>query len=328
MIPREPRDAPSQQGTTAAPFARLVFATMVSFVLAACGAEEPGSAACTDDCLFPPAAVCEGATRVSFTPPGDCVNGQCEFFRVERACAGGCESGECLPEPCEGEGCELCEGIVCDSPPAPRCEGRVAVRPRPVGECTAGQCNYGETRTTCSVNEVCDAGLCQRNELCVTQNCGRIPDDVCEGTTAVVYGEEGTCTVDGCEFSSERIPCAATGQRCVRGACVGDPCSMVTCDEPPDDFCREAVAVQYFGAGTCEGDGSCTYESVEDDCGARDLRCVAGLCVPGDPCEDVTCDAPPAGTCAGSVASRPSSGTCVRGTCQWAQETVDCAVTE
>jgi hypothetical protein len=96
--------------------AHIAASALLGF-LAACGVEPSGDTCDDATCLTPPAAFCNGESRVSFALFGACSDGGCVYPPSEQACEFGCADGACR---------EACDGVTCDAPPA-RCEGDVLV---------------------------------------------------------------------------------------------------------------------------------------------------------------------------------------------------------
>ena len=55
---------------------------------------------------------------------------------------------------------DSCEGIVCDDPPAPYCEGDGVVSSAAQGTCESGVCVYAPSTQACGEGETCEAGTC------------------------------------------------------------------------------------------------------------------------------------------------------------------------
>lgn len=135
--------------------------------------------------------------------------------------------------------------------------------------CVQGLCLVpGCYKQACTAGEICVQGKCTKN-ACIAALCG--PNTICRPV-------DGQC-VALCPTS------CPTGQHCVNGACVGDPCHNSTC--PSGERCE---------AGSC----------VKDPCAAagttacRHSRlCAQGRCQ-DDPCGGITC---------------PSGGSCQNGQC-------------
>jgi len=107
-------------------------------------------------CDAPPALTCNGNSVVAYADSGECVGGICQYDSTETACADTevCENGACVPAP------DPCDGVVCDAPPAPSCDGDALVTYAEEGQCTDGTCSYGETSTACTDGQICLNGAC------------------------------------------------------------------------------------------------------------------------------------------------------------------------
>jgi hypothetical protein len=112
-----------------------------------------------------------------------------------------------------------------------------------------------------------------------------------------------------CEYNYTTEACA---NGCSSGACQGDPCEGVTCDQPPDDACQDASTLRtHEPAGTCDliaGQPVCAYPFTDTDC---PYGCENGACLP-DPCAGITCDTPPPDECrdAYNLIVYDAQGTC------------------
>ena len=113
----------------------------------------------SDPCTTPPDATCRGDVAVSFAGPATCTGGACDWVETTDDCAARgevCDDGSCSA---------LCVGVTCDAPPAPACEGNVAVSSSAGGLCELGVCLYPETRTDCTaIGALCTAGTCAEIE--------------------------------------------------------------------------------------------------------------------------------------------------------------------
>ncbi len=257
-------------------------------------------------CNTPPAASCISATTLRVWASGTCVEPSgCEYTAyTDQACAAGCEGGACKGDPCAN--------VTCNAPPSPCHEA--------VGTCQSGVCSYDER-----LGEACDDGdACTTDDTCDNGcggrliACNRPPADACaDATTLVVYAATGVCGGDGCSYASERVTCA---DGCVDGACAGDPCAAIACDDAPS-ACHAQV-------GTCVS-GVCRYDFDDgascddgDTCTSND-RCEAGLCGGSD----VTCDTPPPATCSNGILAVPvETGTCDDGACSYEPQAVTCTL--
>lgn len=278
----------------------------------------------------PPIFECEG--NVAVEEAGTCVNGSCSYAQVSRQncedLGGTCEMGRCqVTNPCEG--------VVCNSPPAPACDGNQLVSYDSVGLCIDGECQYNENRATCTAGTVCLDAACVPRPVCFGVVCNSPPDNACVGDLAYSYGE-GSCELvtngDGveteqCVYPETETNCSATDLVCVEGACVEpDPCLGVTCDVADAPFCEGQVAVSFEAPGECIA-GVCAFEERREDCSASGGFCEFGECVIEDPCEGVLCNAPPESVCTENVATSYSlPGECVAGDCEYNITNTDCSL--
>ncbi len=290
--------------------------------LVACGdgGGSPGPSCDPAQCIAGPPPFCEGDVLVTVAATGACTaQGTCELIPSRTTCANGCTNGACAAGPCEG--------VTCDQPPAAACEGNVAVRYAADGVCSEedGSCSYGATRTDCTPREqVCREGACVVPDTCEGVVCDAPPAPVCDGNRVVSYSSDGACVDGACEYTATETNCASSGQRCLNGACVErDPCEGVSCDRPPAPFC-DGNSVVRSGVGAC-ADGTCVWEQGRTDCGATGQTCLEGRCGDFDPCEGVTCDAPPLSFCTGNTAVAFGAGSCSEGACEYDEVRVDCA---
>lgn len=108
-------------------------------------------------CNAPPAATCDGDTRVSFESQGICVDGGCDYVEERQECAAGCTNGVCNTS--------QCDSVTCDTPPADRCDEDTAVTYAATGSCDdstgAAICNYAPIFEGCLYTGAsCDNAAC------------------------------------------------------------------------------------------------------------------------------------------------------------------------
>ncbi|MDX9723484.1 MAG: lamin tail domain-containing protein, partial [Myxococcota bacterium] len=135
--------------------------------------------ACVDPCAgvtcdTPPADGCSGTVARLYDTTGTCSGGVCDYTFLDYDCADDgdiCVAGACV---------DPCDGVTCDTPPAPECAGDSVRTYNATGTCTGGVCDYGFSDYDCTTEgKVCDAGAC----VAVT-NCGNGVIDageVCDG---------------------------------------------------------------------------------------------------------------------------------------------------
>ncbi len=273
------------------------------------GGEDPSPGACSGmSCYSPPESECEGADGiVVHSPVGYCALGQCRYAtRVEQCESGECERGVCAEHPCQG--------ITCNHPPAPRCDGaNTLLVYNPIGYCSEqeGQpvCGYASNAVVCGRG--CEDGACV-GEPCASVVCNTPPARYCdEDGELVVFNTIGHCTEGDCEYAEQRIPC---DQGCDEGTCKGeDACTHMTCNVQPASYCVDDKLRVFESQGGCE-QGFCLYAHQDIDCRRG---CEGGQCQ-GDPCAGVSCNAPPAPTCEDESTLRTwdgFAGQCEGGAC-------------
>ena len=267
-------------------------------------------------CDSPPSAFCEDGTSVFYDAVGTCVDDTCEYNETRVDCVA--DGGTCSDGLCQG----LCDGVVCDAPPGPTCEGEVSVRYNTAGTCDemTGDCEYTEVRTTCSdMGTTCMDGECVN--LCEDVRCTSPPDAACAGNVAVGYEFIGMCVMGVCEYPETMQDCSDLGLMCQDGRCVAD-CEDIACTDVPPDSCDGDTARNY-SFGLCDM-GACSYPSTDTDCSAIGETCMDGACTTF--CDGVFCNAPPARECVGEVArTYANPGACNLGTCEYQQTDTDCA---
>ncbi len=266
--------------------------------------DSPCGAGCVDGaCLGEPCAgvVCDappephcadGATLIVHSLPGECLDGVCSYPSEERGCAGGCQDGRCLDDPCAGVSCEV--------PPQPTCNGpdiaRAFVAP---GDCVAGACQYSHVDTPCPHG--CAGGQCNPDP-CLAMRCD--PGEVCA---------DGLCRCggDGPDCVGGDLCC---GSRCVDAATDASNCGAcgATCDVPPADGCHGDELRTHDPQGRCAA-GQCSFDALVLECG----QCSAGRCgavdaercVPGSAASCINSG----GTWTGGACCMPNVSVCTDG---------------
>jgi hypothetical protein len=176
-------------------------------------------------------------------------------------------------------------------------------------------------------------------DFCLAMECPLPDPPTCTDGATLVVSQFASCSDTGgqpdCEYSKSTINCAENGEICSGGAChaPGDPCVGETCDTPPAASCAGNSLTTYDAAGTCDGrsgNAICSYASHTTDCTATGQVCSGGACV--DRCAGVTCDKPPAASCAGNgdLTIYAATGTCntSTGQCEYAPNTSHCAASD
>ena len=278
-------------------------------------------------CDAPPAPSCNATVAVVSEAAGTCAEGRCTYATTETDCATSgevCDAGACrAPLPCDG--------VTCNAPPAAFCDGRTAVAYPEAGICDGGNCNYQEVRTDCVGANDCIAGACVPVDRCSGVSCDAPPAPFCRGAVATSYDASGACeaATGNCTYNTNSTDCAASGLRCVAGECqlpAGDPCAGVVCNAPIGATCDGSTANTFVG--TCNPrTRACEYsDPIAIDCAATGLECVAGRCLPPDLCAGVSCEAPPAATCEGTVSVVSTlPGLCTDGNCGYSVVRTNCA---
>jgi hypothetical protein len=258
-------------------------------------------------CDEPPADECESDSQFkTYDKIGSCSAGQCSYASQMVACT--CVAGACTTDPCLG--------VACSTPPSASCfDESTQLSYASTGTCAGGSCSYTATKTPCAFG--CSDGVCNADP-CVGVICDHPPPNVCAsagGLTA--YDTMGSCSGGTCSYGSQLEACT-----CVSGACTTDPCVSVTCSNPPTPICSDSNTRRvYAAAGTCSG-GSCSYSTTDTAC---PFGCANGACK-ADPCLGVTCNSPPATTCANSQTRTvyASPGTCSGGVCSYSSVSLAC----
>ena len=196
------------------------------------------------ECTDPPPPYCDGDTLVSYSLPGVCVNGGCQYLEQRIQCVHGCENGAC-----KGQG--PCEGVVCEQTQNPCLASR--------GVCIQGQCYYDYNNgVPCN-----DGNQCTTNDTCMNGSCipsGYVtcPDDGNVCTQEVCQPQSGCVSepLNGgqCDDNNK----CTDGDTCVNGVCLG---TLKTCNSPPPPQCASFTTKKdYASQGECNTDtGECVY---------------------------------------------------------------------
>lgn len=215
-------------------------------------------------CNKPPAKECADADNLKvYNATGTCSEGLCSYSFSTTPCPQGCENGACKNDPCLG--------VTCNSPPAKFCSDPTHLSVYDVpGTCTNGDCSYTTHEEYCGFG--CDNAAC-KGDPCVGVTCNQPPASFCsDPDNLVVYEVPGKCTNGVCAYTNHEQFCSFG---CENGACKGDPCAGVTCNQPPAAFCAGPSTLRTFAAtGTCN-QGSCGYTSTDVPCAHG---CVSGAC--------------------------------------------------
>jgi outer membrane protein assembly factor BamB len=224
-------------------------------------------------------------------------------------CDGGTDAGG------DGGTAPTCQCVI----PGATCEGNTRLAPAVVRCLDDGGCGFDFQATFCPNG--CSSGVCIGSP-CSGVVCNQPPPAICvDSNTLRVYANLGSCLGGGCSYTSADVSCA-----CQNGACAGNLCEGVTCNQPPPAVCVGGSLRTFAPSGTCSpGNGHCTYAPTDTPCGPA--GCSNGQCV-GNPCVGITCDQPPAPTCvnATTVQTSISPGTCTPdgGFCSYATTQIAC----
>jgi hypothetical protein len=104
-------------------------------------------------CNTPPPPACANPLALNtYTAPGLCKDGTCEYPYTEQSCPNGCKDGKCLTDPCAA--------ITCTTPDPPKCLDATTLRTySSPGTCKDKQCSYPHQDQTCPNG--CDNGACK-----------------------------------------------------------------------------------------------------------------------------------------------------------------------
>jgi hypothetical protein len=193
-----------------------------------------GGVCVTDDpcadvvCDTPPAATCADNRTVVWEPTGVCLSGVCEYATAEgEDCAATdrfCDNGVCTTV-------DPCAGVTCDAPPASTCDGNVRLDSLE-GVCSSGLCSYAIVPTNCALSgQICEAGACVDPPSCEVAGCTSPPVDTCLDDLRVqAWTSDGSCTPDGCVYSSTEVDCSDFDLVCARGECA-PPAALIDTGE-------------------------------------------------------------------------------------------------
>jgi hypothetical protein len=128
------------------------------------------SASVEKDCA-PPASTCDGATLAFFTD-SKCIDGQCQWTRQTRACAGACADGGCAPLG------DASNGQADASPPCGSTIAGDASGPRTVACAIPPSVCLGRSQLLYFVNPTCVDGSCRTTAM--LRYCGTCVDGGCQ----------------------------------------------------------------------------------------------------------------------------------------------------
>ncbi|MCB9508234.1 MAG: hypothetical protein H6697_11305 [Myxococcales bacterium] len=243
--------------------ALLLAALGAALFITGCSSPDPDPAACDVPCLTAPAPTCDGDTRVTYSAPGVCADGQCFYQDTRTACANGCESGSCV---------DACSGVSCSSPPPSSCNGNVLTG-YGAGTCDAdsGECSYASEDADCAAN----------GQVCVTLEAGalcREAEPTCDDGERNGEESDVDCGGASCEPCANGDLCREATD-CESSYCEGRRCTAPSCTDGLMDGEETGLDCGGGCAGCANGDACNTGA----DC--RSLSCVEGTCVAAT-CED------------------------------------------
>ena len=157
------------------------------------------------------------------------------------------------------------------------------------------------------------------NALCLGVVCDQVPAATCTDASTL-RSFVGSCDEQSgsCTYPSNDAHCS---MGCTAGACVGDPCVGKTCNMAPAAACLNGTTLRvYTPAGTCSA-GVCMYTPNDTTC---TNGCDNNMCRNQDLCMGVTCNTPPAPTCAGNTLITAGAGTCADGVCNYSMNSMVC----
>jgi len=182
---------------------------------------------CADEpCGDPPAPRCGPESTIIFAgdPACDSATGACEWSEIVEVCEGDtyCDGTRCV---------DPCEGVVCDDPPEPNCEGELLVSQVSPGICRNAECFYPEfVEFDCnSIDQRCVQSTCTDEDPCDIIECAILDTQFCDGETLVVIDGPALCDNDvGCIYDDvrEETDCRALGLTCFDEACTEPPSPM------------------------------------------------------------------------------------------------------
>ena len=215
-------------------------------------------------CNAPPPNECENENELrTYNASGTCDAGTCSYGSQLVACPNGCDANACAGDPCIG--------VSCNTAPDSECADLSHLEVFDVpGQCADGVCSYGSHTVYCAFG--CASGACE-GDPCAGLPCNTPPVNFCSGADQLtVYDAAGTCSEGTCSYDSHDEFCQ---YGCTAGACEGDPCLGVTCNQPPADFCSSPTTLhEHQSTGTC-ADGNCDYHDVDVPCA---YGCAGGIC--------------------------------------------------
>lgn len=204
-------------------------------------------------CLGDPCAgiVCDSPPSTQcYEQAGTCANGVCQYNTTPGACDDG--------DPCTNvDTCNngICGGIstVCNSPPAPVCNGADTLEVYAMnGTCSGGNCEYTPSTITCDDNDACTVG-----DFCNNGACRSGAMNTCD--------DGNPCTADSCDPVGGCVHTPISGNACTTNSseCPTGTCSAGTCLPTPGVACVATYSIclglaDQDVAGICSASGDCT----------------------------------------------------------------------
>ena len=237
--------------------------------------------ACTtgDTCLD---GACTGTGVLPCNDGNPCTDDSCDsvagcgFVNNSAACTDGnpCTANDqCKDGACQGQGALDCDdGSACTDDAC-----------SPVTGCThvnnVAPCSDGNV---CTMDDACDAGVCQGQGQLDCEDNNACTDDWCEPLKGCLHTDNGAA----CNDSNE----CTVGDKCQGGKCKFD--DVVDCDDGnpcTKDSCQSGAGCVYVDAsGACDDGNPCTTNDYCENGG-----CISGAgqtCDDGNPCTDDSCD--------------------------------------
>ena len=265
------------------------------------------------DSCYPPGLA--GCTQDSTTKKWTCV-GFCQpgMMTCTAGVWGNC-TGYVGPdkETCNGQD-DDCDGLVDEDDDCPT--GTKCVN----GQCVSA-CGTGEF--VCPVGQLCKDGYCVPDP-CYTSSC-LADGGVCKNGVCIKPCDNVTCTgkYEQCiQGACVDVSCynpqygCKSGEVCVQGKCVPDPCASASC--PGDEMCVNGACVPVCDPLACAEDEVC---KVVDQGGKKVPKCVKDPCAsqqcgPGYVCKDGTCIVDPCNTTTCETGEVCVEGKCIPNPCE------------
>lgn len=271
-------------------------------------------------CSEPPAPTCSGDLVQSYAAEGTCAEGTCTYAALAPVdCAASsqvCIAGACQapgpPQPGAGE--VVITEYMADPSAVDDSAGEwiellsLASDTRSLAGCVLGDGASNSVTIATAVTLGAGARVVLGRNADTTKNGGVTLDYAYGGSFALNNSTPDAIILD-CGGVVVDAVSYGTGWPQKSGSAVQlDPDKTdPTQNDQPASWCLATTALNATDFGTP---------------GAANTPCVA------DPCQGITCKAPPAASCVGDVVHTPNpTGVCQAGSCTYAETTVDCALT-